>query len=150
MRLAIAACTAALLCVTAWAGPNEDALIAADKAFNEMAQTSGVPAAFEAFAAPDARMFRGQERIVSGPAEIRASMDAAYGAGGTLTWEPTEAVASEDGTLGFTRGRWVYTSPPADGKTSTSKGSYVTIWGKQPDGSYKFTLDIGETDQPAQ
>jgi len=149
MRLTATALAAALLCASALAGPAEDAMIAADKAFNDMAQSVGIAAAFEAFAAPDARMFQGQEKIVSGPAEVRAFMDDAYAAGGSLTWSPVEAVASDDGTAGFTRGRWTYVSPPVDGKTETGTGSYVTIWGRQPDGSYKFTLDIGQSDRPA-
>ncbi len=149
MRLITTACAAILLGAAALAGPNEDAMIAADKAFNDMAQKAGVPAAFEAFAAPDARMFQGQEKIVSGPQEVRSFTEALYGAGGSLAWTPVEAVSSDDGTVGFTRGRWTYTSPPVGGKTETMLGTYVTIWGKQPDGAYKFTLDIGQSDVPA-
>lgn len=149
MRIATIAIAAALSAVPAFAGPNEDALLAADKAFNAMAQAQGIPAAFEAFAAPDARMFQAQEKIVSGPAEIRTHVEAQYGAGGTLSWTPLEAVSSDDGTVGFTRGRWTYVSPPVDGKTQTMLGAYVTIWGKQPDGTYKYTVDIGQSDAPA-
>lgn len=148
MRIMTLAATAVLAVWPALAGPNEDALLAADKAFNEMAQSKGIPAAFEAFAAPDARMFQAQEKIVSGPAEIRAHVEAQYGAGGTLSWTPLEAVSSGDGTVGFTRGRWTYASPPVDGKTQTMLGFDVTIWGRQPDGTYKYTLDIGQTDAP--
>ena len=72
-----------------------------------------------------------------------------YAHGGTLTWGPVEAVASDDGTLGFTHGRWAYESPKAeDGTTRKATGSYVTVWRKQPDGAYKFALDIGNPDRP--
>ena len=138
---------AAGLAGTAWAGANEDALMAADKAFNAMAQKDGVAAAFAAYAALDARMFRGEAKPTSGPAEIKALMEMQYGHGGTLTWTPTEAVSSADGTVGFTHGRWTYTSPAVDGaKPETGMGSYVTIWGRQADGSYKYTVDIGNPD----
>lgn len=147
-RLIVATATLVALAGSALAGPNEDAMMSADIAFNEMAQKQGVAEAFAAFAAPDARMFRGEEKIVSGPAEIRELMAAQYDHGGTLTWAPKEAVASADGTMGFTHGRWTYTTPPAaDGKTQALQGSYVSIWSKQPDGAYKFALDIGTPDR---
>lgn len=146
MRLTALAFAATLI-GAAHAGPNEDALIAADTAFSAMAQSKGVAAAFEAFAAPDARMFDGDDTIVSGPAQVRALMEAQYGAGGSLSWTPVEAVSSGDGTVGFTHGRWTYVSPKVDGNSHTLNGNYVTIWGRQPDGAYKFTLDIGQPDQ---
>ncbi|BCW87783.1 hypothetical protein sos41_09130 [Alphaproteobacteria bacterium SO-S41] len=150
-RFAYAFAVSAMLAVPALAGPNEDALIAADKAFNDMAQKDGVVAAFAAYAAPDARMFRGEEAIVSGPAEIQALMEEQYSHGGSLTWTPTEAVSSADGTLGFTHGRWTYVSPKnGAGETVTQLGSYVSIWAKQPDGSYKFSVDIGNPDRPTE
>ena len=148
-RFAHAFAVSAMLAVPALAGPNEDALIAADKAFNDMAQKDGVAAAFAAYAAPDARMFRGEETVVSGPVEIQALMEEQYSHGGALTWTPKEAVSSADGTLGFTHGRWTYTSPkPDDGEAKTATGSYVSIWAKQPDGAYKFSVDIGNPDRP--
>lgn len=149
MRRIAAAVIALALTGPAAAGPNEDALIAADTAFNDMAQNKGVAEAFAAYAAPDARMFRGEEKIVSGPAEIRELMAAQYEHGGTLVWTPREAVASADGTLGFTHGRWTYTTPADEaGKTQSLQGSYVTIWARQGDGAYKFSLDIGNPDRP--
>lgn len=148
-RMFLALAAAALIAAPALAGPAEDAMMAADSAFNDKAQTDGVAAAFEAYAAPDARMFRGEEKIVSGPAEIHDLMAEQYAHGGTLTWGPVEAVASDDGTLGFTHGRWAYESPKAeDGTTRKATGSYVTVWRKQPDGAYKFALDIGNPDRP--
>jgi ketosteroid isomerase-like protein len=149
MRRLAFAFAAVLLAAPAFAGDNEDALIAADTAFNAMAQKDGVAAAFAAYAAPDARMFRGEETPVSGPAEIEALMAEQYTAGGSLTWAPTEAVSSADGTLGFTHGRWTYTSPKGeDGAVRKLLGSYVSIWAKQPDGTYKFAVDIGNPDRP--
>ncbi|MFT3810897.1 MAG: DUF4440 domain-containing protein [Micropepsaceae bacterium] len=149
MRRLIFALAVTGLSGLALAGPNEDAMIAADAAFNDMAQKEGIAEAFAAYAAPDARMFRGEEKIVSGPAEIRELMAAQYAHGGSLVWTPKEAVSSADGTLGFTHGRWIYTTPPAaDGKTQSLQGSYVSIWSRQPDGAYKFSLDIGNPDRP--
>ena len=151
-RTALALVLAATaLAAPALAGPNEDAMIAADQAFNDLAQKEGVAKAFAAYAAPDARMFRGEETPVSGPAAIEALMAEQYAAGGSLTWAPKEAVSSDDGTLGFTHGRWSYETPKLeDGTTKTATGSYVSVWRKQADGSYKFAVDIGNPDRPKQ
>jgi ketosteroid isomerase-like protein len=60
--------------------------------------------------------------------------DTAY----TLTWQPMKAEISKSGDLGFTYG--VYT---LNIKDSVYKGTYVSIWKKQNDGSWKFVLDSG-------
>ena len=57
-----------------WVSPPSDAaaaLYAADSAFSVLAQRSGIPAAFAAYAAPDAAMFPASGEIVRGPDGIR-------------------------------------------------------------------------------
>jgi uncharacterized protein (TIGR02246 family) len=63
----------------------------------------------------------------------------------TLTWRPTSVHASADGRLGYTIGRWERTARSGD-STATRRGSYVTIWERQADGTWKVVLDIGNTD----
>lgn len=148
MRRLIFAAAVTCLSGLALAGPHEDALMQADRDFNAMAEKEGVIAAFKFYAAPDARMFRREEVPVKGPDEIAALMAEDYAAGGTLTWEPREASASDDGTAGYTHGRWTYESPAdTSGKVTRIVGTYVTVWRKQPDGSLKFVADIGNPDR---
>ncbi len=148
-RLLTSFAFASLMALPAVAGPNEDALIAADKAFNEMAQKDGIAKAFEAYAAPDARQFNGDEKPMTGPSAIKSLMEASYPPGSTLSWAPVEAVSSVDGTMGFTHGRWTFVTPKDEkGQTHSLTGSYATVWQKQPDGAYKFTVDIGNPDKP--
>ena len=64
-----------------------------------------------------------------------------------LEWTPIAAEASADGSLGITRGTWVYTAPGADGAVRRLTGYYVTTWRRQSDGTYKFCLDIGGADK---
>jgi ketosteroid isomerase-like protein len=60
--------------------------------------------------------------------------------GFVLTWEPLYADISRSGDMGYTYG--LYKSfIKAD--SSVSRGKYVTIWKKQPDGSWKYVLDGG-------
>ena len=63
--------------------------------------------------------------------------------GVSLTWRPTRAHASDDGTLGFTVGEYESTSPGSDGEPVVGHGLYVSIWVMQPDGSWKVIMDLG-------
>jgi ketosteroid isomerase-like protein len=56
----------------------------------------------------------------------------------SITWKPFKAEASRSGELGYTLGNWKLT-----GKDSAFYGFYYTIWKKQSDGKWKFTVDGG-------
>ena len=141
-RIALAATAAILLHGIALAGPNEDALIAADKAFSELARTKGPAAAYDAYAAPDVRMFDDAEGVVRGLPNIRKVLEAEYAEGGTISWTPEEAVASKDGTMGFTIGSWIYVTEGSPEQT----GVYVTIWQKDAKGAWKIAVDADTTE----
>jgi len=61
----------------------------------------------------------------------------------SITWAPVYAEASTSGDLGYTTGSFEIHAKSADGAPVVRTGSYVTIWRKQPDGSWKVALDIG-------
>ena len=63
----------------------------------------------------------------------------------SLTWHPEGANVAKSADMGYTYG--VYTMQMGD---SLYKGTYVTIWQKEEDGSWKFLLDTGNegVDQP--
>jgi ketosteroid isomerase-like protein len=60
-----------------------------------------------------------------------------------LTWTPTDAVMGSSGDMGYTWGHYEGHSKDANGNPVTTSGRYVTIWRKQPDGSWKVALDAG-------
>ena len=150
MKLAtVTAVMFVLTCAAASAGPNEDAVMNADRAFNAMAQQKGVAEAFRAYAAPNAVTFERQAEPTRGPQAIFAFQQKEFGDGSKLAWEPREASASPDGTMGTTWGRWTYTSPKDEkGQALVIHGTYLTVWKKQADGSWKYTHDIGQSDLP--
>lgn len=123
-------------------------MMAADKAFSDMSVAQGAHAAFLAYMADDVRLYQGEH-----PPIIGRQAAAAYYATDPqspderLEWTPVEADASDDGTLGFTRGTWIYTAKAQDGSAVKATGYYVTEWKKQQDGKYKFVLDIGGADK---
>ena len=59
--------------------------------------------------------------------------------GSPLTWEPTRAEIAASGDLGYTFGNYKIRT----GDEVRSHGVYVTVWKKQPDGSWKYVLDGG-------
>ena len=56
----------------------------------------------------------------------------------TLTWIPSGGEIAASANLGFTYG--IY---KLEMKDTILKGTYVSIWKKQPDGKWKFVLDSG-------
>jgi ketosteroid isomerase-like protein len=142
-----------LLPVAALAGTKEE-LIAADKAFSDMSVANGQAAAFLAQIADDARLFGagGEPVIGRKAAEARYASEKfknSASAKGTLEWQPLEAFASGDGTLGWTNGHWTFTSAPDEkGARATSHGHYVTIWRRDASGAWKVEADIGTIDEP--
>ena len=56
---------------------------------------------------------------------------------------------SDDGTLGYNWGRYEWRSPGADGKERVRTGFFLTIWKRQPDGSWRYVMDNGAPDKPA-
>lgn len=124
------------------AGPVEEAM-EADRAFSRLAQEKGVAEAFASFVAPDGIRFvpGGQQR---GPEAIRSAMSKDFEDGGKLVWDPVEGSASADGSQVVTWGRWSYTA--AGQRDASSHGTYVTVWVRQKDGSWKWSHDIGNSD----
>ena len=55
-----------------------------------------------------------------------------------ISWQPYKAEAAKSGDLGYTIGNWKYTT-----KDTVMYGYYYTIWKKQADGKWKFTVDGG-------
>jgi ketosteroid isomerase-like protein len=64
-----------------------------------------------------------------------------------LLWTPTDGVMSPAGDMGYTWGHYEGHSRDADGNTKVTTGRYLTIWRREPDGSWKVMLDAS-SDEP--
>ncbi len=142
MRRVTLLASAVLLSAAAFAGPHEDSLFAVDRAFSKLAYEKGADAAYQAYAAPDIRMFDDGEGLVRGLPNIRKVLVAEYAEGGKVSWEPHEAVASDDGTMGFTIGEWIYVTEGSPDQT----GFYLTVWRKDAKGDWKIAVDADTTE----
>ena len=114
---------------------NTAPFVAADLAFARLAGDSGAGIAFERFAAPDAHTFAGGGILVTGPGAIGRVVSGPA----TWTWHPVIAGSSADGSMGWTVGEAVITTP--EGHSGPSK--YLTVWKRQPGGAIRFFTDGG-------
>lgn len=124
------------------AGPVDDVL-AADRAFAALAKTGGARAAFTEYADPQAIMFSAGV----GPLKGRTAISQAFAEppAATPAWDPEAAEVAASGDLGYSWGWFVWTPVPGgplDGKPALT-GYYVSIWKKQPDGQWKWVVDLG-------
>jgi ketosteroid isomerase-like protein len=129
--------------------PSVRARAAAERADRDFAADAGVRGAgpaFERAAAPGAITFSGAGPLRLGPAEIGA----AFGGGppSQWAWRPVASEAADSGDLAFTVGTSEITGPGPNGP-QTSYGKYLTIWQRQPDGTWKYVTDGGNP-RPAQ
>ena len=101
----------------------------AERAFAQMAQDKGQWTAFRATAAPDAVMFDPQ------PVNAHDFMKDFIDPPKAMTWAPTQAWVSCDGSLAVDTGNW----RRPDGAT----GYFTTVWKRQADGGWKWIYDGG-------
>ncbi|MEA2162445.1 MAG: hypothetical protein QOK37_572 [Thermoanaerobaculia bacterium] len=120
--------------------PDADILMKLDRDFSKQSQTRGA-AIWQEIMAPNAAKPANGGRWLMGPEEIGSNMRDAFASGFTLSWEPTRAEIARGGKLGYTWGRY---HSMFGGKAR--EGTYMTVWQKQPDGSWKVLFDTGDPD----
>jgi len=88
--------------------------------------------------------------ILNGKAAIRAAMvpilaDPNF----SLIFQSTRSMASKGGDMVYSQGTYTMTmTDPKTKKTMTDKGKYLTVYTKQPDGSWKAVSDTFNSDSP--
>jgi len=65
-----------------------------------------------------------------------------------VSWTTTKLAVSEAADFAYQVGAWELIDKDAKGKSTKTIGKFVTVWKKQPDGSWKVQEDIGNPDGP--
>jgi ketosteroid isomerase-like protein len=105
-----------------------------------------------AFYASDASLLIPNAPIMNGTDAIKAGIkpildDPNF----KLDFSGTRVDVAKSGELGYSQGPYsMTTTDPATKKPSVDKGKYLTIFKKQPDGSWKAVEDTFMTDLPVQ
>lgn len=123
----------------------EAQLLKVDRAFARAAAERGADGWADFFA--DSGVMFPPSGMVEGRERIREAMRPTFEPGRPpLRWEPARAVAAASGDLGYTIGRWRMVVEEAGADSAVAAGHYVTIWRRQPDGSWRVAVDIGNED----
>jgi ketosteroid isomerase-like protein len=118
----------------------EGVLMQTDRDFSALSVKEGMFKAFLSYIADDGVMLRDGEYPSKGKETLRKRFEGRSDSSFILSWEPLFEKVSESGDLGYTYG--IHTSTDkATGEIS--KGTYVTIWQRQPGGNWKYILDTG-------
>ena len=129
---------AAGLAIAGWTGGAvaetvADPVIGAERAFAARHQEVSVKEAFLEFSAAD-----GVALSPDGARNVKDDLATwpDHDNKGFIAWWPTLAGIAQSGDLGFTTG-------PASYGGGRAYSDYFTIWKKQPDGSWKWLIDLG-------
>ena len=119
-------------------------LLKADRAFARDTAVKRLEG-WMAYMAEDAVLF--SDKPVVGTDAIRAFYLPAF-ADQTfiLSWQPTRAEMFRSGDTGYTTGRYELHAKDGKGNQVVRHGSYLTVWKKQSDGSWKVIADGGAPD----
>ena len=87
---------------------------------------------------------------LNGKAAIQAAMAPFFSDPNfALTFESTRSMASKSGDMVYSQGTYSMTmTDPKTKKPMTDKGKFLTVYAKQPDGSWKAVADTFNSDSP--
>jgi ketosteroid isomerase-like protein len=123
--------------------PDEEraALLEIDRQFAQSVKDVDL---FMSYWAPDATAYLSGMPALRGTDAIRKGFGELVAAPGVmLSWTPERADVSASGDLGYTSGSYEMT-----GNGARDNGKYLTIWRKQPEGTWKVIEDIGNSNLP--
>jgi ketosteroid isomerase-like protein len=120
-------------------------LLDTDRNFSEMSVNEGMFKAFLFYIADDGVILRNNSFPARGRENLEQFFSLKSDTSFILKWEPLFEKIAESGDLGYTYG---IHSNINKSTGEEKKGTYVTIWQKQKDGSWKFVLDTGTQGLP--
>lgn len=110
-------------------------IVATEIAFSRAAREQGQWTAFRQFAAPGAMIHGSEGPFLAEPWLARQSDPKA-----AVQWVPRTVVISCTGALAVSQGRLV----TPEGLV----GTFITVWQRQSDNTYRWTYDVGAPDNP--
>jgi ketosteroid isomerase-like protein len=120
-------------------------LLKADSDFSAMSVKEGMQKAFLSYFADNGVMLRNNGYPITGKDSLISFLSERTDTSFTLAWRPVYEKIAGSGELGYTYGIYTRTIKSTGSET---RGTYVTIWEKQKDGSWKFVMDTGTEGLP--
>lgn len=111
-----------------------------DIEFSNYSEKEGMKKAFLTFADDEAVLLRSNSMPIVGKENIGKSNTKIVDTTFTLTWKPIHVFISKSADLAYTYGTYTLT---VKNDTSLTEGTYVSIWKKQENETWKWVLDTG-------
>lgn len=115
-------------------------LMQVDRDFSALSVKNGMFKAFLRYIADEGVILRDNSFPSKGKETLASYYAGKPDTSFVLSWEPIFEKLAESGELGYTYGIWTNRIKSTN---QVSKGTYVTVWLKQDDGTWKFILDSG-------
>jgi ketosteroid isomerase-like protein len=122
----------------------KEQLMQVDMDFSNLSIEKGMNFAFLSYADDNAVLLKPNSYPIQGIEKLRerySKPDSSF----TLIWKPLFADISASLELGYTYGTWELKTKDDKENLISYYGTYVTIWKKDKNGSWKFILDTGNS-----
>jgi ketosteroid isomerase-like protein len=116
-------------------------ILRTEKEFEATAKKSGMQEAFYQFADNNAVIRRANDSLITGKNNIREFYQDPKFRNYDLSWTPGFVDVSNDGTLGYSYGKYVLKITQPDGEITEYTGVFHTVWKRQLDGTWKYVWD---------
>lgn len=127
---------------------DEDAIRRLDAEFMKAGNAKNAGALVEAFYAEDAVLMPPNHPIVGGHANIRKFLQGLMDSG----FQGIKLVAKEikvEGGIAYSRGAYTLTMTGPGNTPVDDVGKYIVVYHRRPDGTWRATADIFNSDRPA-
>jgi ketosteroid isomerase-like protein len=132
-------------CTNSLKNDTSGVLLKTDLDFSKMSENSGMHKAFLTYFADSGVMLRDEGYPLVGKDSLISLYSRRSDTTFILSWKPVYEKIAVSGELGYTYGVYKRTIKSTG---AISRGTYVTIWEKQKDGSWKFVMDTGTEGLP--
>jgi ketosteroid isomerase-like protein len=122
--------------------PAAQGIVDAERAFALLAKETNTRDAFLANLTDESITF------AKGPQKGKTRYRERPAADSLLEWAPAFVDVAASGDFGYDLGPWSYRNHRTDPEP-VARGTFVTIWKKQPDGAWRVALDLGTSHRPS-
>jgi ketosteroid isomerase-like protein len=112
-----------------------------EKSFEKRCAEKGIAEGFYFFADDSAVIKRQNDTLIIGKENIKNYYDNDFYKNASVKWTPDFVDVSDDGSIAYTYGKYVWTAEDEKGETSEFKGVFHTVWKKQNDNTWKYVWD---------
>jgi ketosteroid isomerase-like protein len=112
-----------------------------EKSFEKMCEEKGIAEAFYFFADDSAVIKRQNDTLIIGKENIKKYYSNDFYKTASVKWTPDFIDVSDDGSLAYTYGKYIWTAKDENGNFSDFNGVFHTVWKKQKDNTWKYVWD---------